>query len=144
VTHFISCCNYVHRCVCVCIYVYVYLSVCVCKNICVCAEFTYVYIYIYVSHDNSVGIALGYGLDDRSPWVRFPAGTGTFSLHRRVQNGSGAHAASYPMSTRGSFPCEQSGRSVEMTTHLYLVPRSENEWSYISSPSIGLRGMVLI
>jgi hypothetical protein len=29
---------------------------------------------------------------------------GYFSLHHRVQNGSGAHPASYPMGTRGSFP----------------------------------------
>jgi hypothetical protein len=34
----------------------------------------------------------------------FPAGAGNFSLHHRVQNGSGAHPASYPMGTRGSFP----------------------------------------
>jgi hypothetical protein len=26
-----------------------------------------------------------------------------FSLHHRVQTGSGSHAASYPMGTRGSF-----------------------------------------
>jgi hypothetical protein len=26
------------------------------------------------------------------------------ALHHRVQNGSGAHPASYPMGTRGSFP----------------------------------------
>jgi hypothetical protein len=55
------------------------------------------------SRDNSVGIALGYGLDDRGSRVRFPAGVGNFSLHHRVQNGSGAHPASYPMGTRGSF-----------------------------------------
>jgi hypothetical protein len=54
--------------------------------------------------DSSVGIALGYGLDDRGSRVRFPAGTGNFSLHHRVQNGSGAHPASCPMGTRGSFP----------------------------------------
>jgi hypothetical protein len=35
---------------------------------------------------------------------RFPASAGNFSLHHRVQNGSGAHPASYPMGTRGSFP----------------------------------------
>jgi hypothetical protein len=29
--------------------------------------------------------------------------TTNFSLHHRVQNGSGAHSASYPMGTRGSF-----------------------------------------
>jgi hypothetical protein len=27
-----------------------------------------------------------------------------FSLHHRVQTGSGAHPASYPMGARGSFP----------------------------------------
>jgi hypothetical protein len=51
--------------------------------------------------DSSVGIALGYGLDDRGSRVRFPAGAGNFSLYHRVQNGSGAHQASYPMRTRG-------------------------------------------
>jgi hypothetical protein len=49
------------------------------------------------------GIALGYGLDDPGSRVRFPAGAEKFSLHR-VQNGFGAHPASYPMGTRGSFP----------------------------------------
>jgi hypothetical protein len=53
--------------------------------------------------DNSVGIALGYGLDDRCSRVRFPAGAGNFSLHHRFQNGSGAHLAYYPMGTRWSF-----------------------------------------
>jgi hypothetical protein len=50
------------------------------------------------------GIATGYGLDDRMIGVRFPAEVGNFSLRHRVQNGSGAHPASYPMDTRGSFP----------------------------------------
>jgi hypothetical protein len=49
-------------------------------------------------------MALSYGLDDRGSRVRFPAGAGNFSLHHRVQNGYGAHPASYPMGTRGSFP----------------------------------------
>jgi hypothetical protein len=53
---------------------------------------------------STVGIALGYGLDDRGSRARFPAGAGNFSLHHRVQNGSVAHPASYPMGTRGSFP----------------------------------------
>jgi hypothetical protein len=55
------------------------------------------------SSDSSVGTALGYRLDDRGSRVRFPAGAGKFSLHHRVQDGSGAHPASYPMDTRGSF-----------------------------------------
>jgi hypothetical protein len=54
--------------------------------------------------DSSVGIALGYGLDDRSSRVRFSEGAGNFSLHHRVQNGSGAHPPSYPMGTWGSIP----------------------------------------
>jgi hypothetical protein len=45
-----------------------------------------------------------YGLDVRGSRVRFPAGAGNISLHHRVQNGSGAHPASYPMGTGGSFP----------------------------------------
>jgi hypothetical protein len=56
------------------------------------------------SRDSSVGTALGYGLNDRGSRVRFPARAGNFSLHYRVQNGSGAHPASYPVGTRVSFP----------------------------------------
>jgi hypothetical protein len=53
------------------------------------------------SHDSSVGIALGYGLDDRGSGIRFPAGAGNFSLHHRVQNCSRAHPASYPALSLG-------------------------------------------
>jgi hypothetical protein len=56
------------------------------------------------SRDSSVGVALDCGLDDRGSRVRFPAGAGSFSLHHRVQSGSGAHPASYPVGTKGSFP----------------------------------------
>jgi hypothetical protein len=41
------------------------------------------------SRDSSVGIALGYGLENRGSRVRSPAVAGNFSLHHRVQNGSG-------------------------------------------------------
>jgi hypothetical protein len=54
--------------------------------------------------DSSVGIALGYGMDDRGFRVRFPAGARNFSLHHHVQNSFGAHPSSYPMVTRGTFP----------------------------------------
>jgi hypothetical protein len=57
----------------------------------------------YKRRDSSVGIALGYRLDDRGSRVLFPAGAGNFSLHYHVQNGSGAHPASYPMGTGDSF-----------------------------------------
>jgi hypothetical protein len=56
------------------------------------------------SRDSSVGMALGYGLDDRGSRVRFPAGAGNFPLHHRVQTGSGAHPASYTKCSRVSFP----------------------------------------
>jgi hypothetical protein len=56
------------------------------------------------TRDSSAGIALGYWLDDRGSRFRFPVGAGNFSLHHRVQNGSGAHPASYPKGTRDSFP----------------------------------------
>jgi hypothetical protein len=70
------------------------------------------------SRDSSVSIALGYGLDDRGSRVRFPAGARNFSPHYRIQNGSGAHPASYPMATGGSFP---GGKAA---THPHLVSRS--------------------
>jgi hypothetical protein len=56
------------------------------------------------SRDSSVGISLGYGLGDRGSRFRFPAGAGNFSLHHRVQNGSGAHPSSCPVGNRGYFP----------------------------------------
>jgi hypothetical protein len=56
------------------------------------------------SRDSSVGIVLGYGLDDLCSRVRSPAVAGNFSLHHRVQNGSRTQPASYPVGTRGSFP----------------------------------------
>jgi hypothetical protein len=59
-------------------------------------------------------IALGYGLDDRGSWFRFLAEAGYFSLHHRVQNGSGGHPASYPKGTRGSFLwVKRPGREVD-------------------------------
>jgi hypothetical protein len=36
--------------------------------------------------------------------VRFPAETENFSLRHRIQTGSGAHPASYPIGTGGSLP----------------------------------------
>ena len=65
-----------------------------------------------------VGIATGYGLDGpgiESRWgARFSA---------PVPTGPGAHPASCAMGT-GSFPGVKSGRSVTLTPHPLLVPRS--------------------
>jgi hypothetical protein len=94
------------------------------------------------SRDSSVGTALGYGLDDRGSRIRFPAEAGNFSLHHRVQNGSGAHPASYPMNTRDSFPGVK--RPVNEADH--SPPSSaevKNAWNYTSTPPIRLHGVVL-
>jgi hypothetical protein len=45
-----------------------------------------------------------YGLDDRAIEVRSPTGAEDFYSNPCVQTGSGAHPASYPMGTWGSFP----------------------------------------
>jgi hypothetical protein len=71
---------------------------CVC--VCVC-----VYIYIYTwSRGSSGSIVSDYGLDDRTVEVRSPTEAEDFSSIPCVQTGSGAHPASYPMGTGGSFP----------------------------------------
>jgi hypothetical protein len=57
-----------------------------------------------MSRGSSVATVLRYGLDELSYWVRFPSEAVYFSLHHRVQNGSEAPLASYPMGTMGSFP----------------------------------------
>jgi hypothetical protein len=40
--------------------------------------------FSFMSRNSSVGIALGYRLDDWGPRIRFPAGAENFSLHHRV------------------------------------------------------------
>jgi hypothetical protein len=58
---------------------------------------------LYVNRDSIVSIATGYGLGDRGVRVRVPVGSNIFSSPRRLQTGSGAHPASYPMGTRGAL-----------------------------------------
>jgi hypothetical protein len=53
--------------------------------------------------DSSVGIALGYGLDDWGSMFRFLVGVGNFSPHHSVQNDPEAHPAFYPTGTTGTF-----------------------------------------
>jgi hypothetical protein len=55
------------------------------------------------SRGSSGSIVSDYGMDDRAIEVRSPTGA-DFSSSPCVQTGSGAHPASYPMGTRGSFP----------------------------------------
>jgi hypothetical protein len=74
--------------------------------------------------------------------VRFPAGGGNFSLHHRVQNDSGAHSASYPMGTRGSFPGVKRPRS-EADNSPPSSFEVKNAWSYISTTPIRFHGVAL-
>jgi hypothetical protein len=62
--------------------------------------------------------------------VRFPVGSGNFSLHHRVQNGSRAHPASHPVST-GALSLE--------------IKRSwrEADYSLPSSAEVRMRGVIL-
>jgi hypothetical protein len=91
------------------------------------------------SRDSSVGIALAYGLNGRDTRVRFSAGAGNFSFHHRVQNGSGAHPASYLMGTRGSslgvkLPGREADHSppstaeVKECVELYLHSPNKPSW----------------
>jgi hypothetical protein len=88
---------------------------------------------ILYNRGSSVGIATGYGLDDRGSGIR---GAVNFSLFHRVQTGSGAHPASYPMGTRVSFTRD------DVHSPPYSV-EVMNPWRYTSIP-ICLHGVVLI
>jgi hypothetical protein len=74
---------------------------------------------IYRSRDSSVGIATGYGLDDRGVGVRVPVGSRIFSSPRLPDRLWGP-----PNRGGGLFP-----RGVKLTTHLQLVPRSRKRGS---------------
>jgi hypothetical protein len=82
---------------------------------------------------------------DWTTGVQFPAGVmiGFFSLRHRVQNGSGAHSASYTMGTRGLFTQGKSDRRVKLTSHHPLVPRLKCMELYIRSPIRRLSRMEL-
>jgi hypothetical protein len=66
-------------------------------------NYTNIVLVIFEINDVSGVALLGSRMDDRGSRVGFPAEAGNISLHHRVHNGSGAHIASYPMGTRGSF-----------------------------------------
>jgi hypothetical protein len=60
------------------------------------------YRHVFYSRDSVVGIATGYGMDDRGVGVRVPMGA-EFPLLHVVQTSSGVHATSYPKGFWGSF-----------------------------------------
>jgi hypothetical protein len=64
----------------------------------------------------------------RGSKVRFPAGGGKFSLHRRVQNGSGTHPASYPMVGREDDYSPPSSAEVKECVELYIYSLNTPSW----------------
>jgi hypothetical protein len=86
------------------IYIYIYIYFCSLQSESIMLIVVLpVVLYEFKSRGSSVGIAIGYRLVNRVSVVRFPAEAGNFSLHHRVQTVSGAHPASCPMGTGGSF-----------------------------------------
>jgi hypothetical protein len=79
-----------------------------------------------MSRVSSVGIATGYGLEDRVIGIRFPAGAGNISLPHHVQTCSGTHPASHSMGTGGSLPPS----STEIKEYMELHFHSSNTSSW--------------
>jgi hypothetical protein len=94
------------------------------------------------SRDSSVGIALGYGLDDRDSRVRFPAGLGIFLF--TTVSGTALGPTQPPiqwvpgvLSLKVHRPEREAERSPPCSTEV------KNAWSYISTPPVRLHGLVL-
>jgi hypothetical protein len=78
------------------------------------------------------GRATGYGLDDPGSKVRFPAGTGNFSLHHRVQTGSGPNQPPIQwvpgdLSLAVKWPVHESDNLPPSTAEV------KNTWSYTTT-----------
>ena len=89
---------------------------------------------------------------DRSPYidqatalttailVQLPAvATHIYCCSPNVQTGSGAHPDAYSMGgccfqRAGAEGKGVNSRSINLTTHLYLVPRFQDQWSFTSTP----------
>jgi len=75
--------------------------------------------------------------------VRLTAEAGKLSVRRRVQNGSGAYQASYPICMEGALSM---GVNRPRVVAYYLLRSSagvKNAWSYTSTPTIRLHIVVL-
>jgi len=76
---------------------------------------------------------MGYGLDDRGPMVRFPAGVGNFSLSHCIQTGSEAQSASYPVGI-GDFSPGLKWLGRETYHSLPSSAEVKYVWSYTPTP----------
>jgi hypothetical protein len=85
-----------------------------------------------------------YGLDDQAIEDRSPAGAKDFSSSLCVQTGSGAHPATCTMGTGGTFPGAKRSRSMKLTTHPHLVPRSRATLPLPPSATMACSGTALL
>jgi hypothetical protein len=90
-----------------------------------CCTLLLIYTFQLYCRQWGAGIAQWYsaGLWSGWSWVWVLAGAGNSLIHC-VWSGSGAHPASYPVGTRGSFSGGKVARGMKLTTHLHLVLRS--------------------
>jgi hypothetical protein len=94
------------------------------------------YISSVVGRDNSVVIATRYGLD--GPGIESRWGGARFSV--LVQTGPGAHPASCTMGTTSNYGgVKRPGLGVDQPPP--LAPRLKKEYSYTSTPPLGLHGL---
>jgi hypothetical protein len=101
-------------------------------------------IYLYVmgtSHIGCQGSSVSIVTMDWTTGVRSPTEAEDFSSILCVQTGSGAHPASCPMGTRGSFHGVKCGQGMMLTIHPHLVPRLRMSRSYTSSPPMCFHGV---
>jgi hypothetical protein len=86
-----------------------------------------------MSLDSAVGIATGYGLDDRGIGVRVPVILRIFTFPCRPDRFWGSPIL-LSNGYRGLFPRGLSGRGVKLTTHLQLVSEVKKIWIYTFTP----------
>jgi hypothetical protein len=80
------------------------------------------------SRGSAIGIATGYGLDDRRVGIRVSTGSRFFTLSISSRSALVLTQAAIQWA-QGLFSWEQSGRGAKLTTHFQLVPRSRKRGS---------------
>ena len=90
-----------------------------------------------MGRDGSVGIATRYRLD--GPGIESQWGEGRDFPHL---SGPVLRHTQPPVQSISGLSREQSDRGVALTTNPHLAPRLKEEYSYTSTQSLGLRGLL--